>query len=117
MIQKPFENMTAFNGKSKRSGFKKGLIITSIVFALLSVIFIGIIVFEAFIVVAGVRDNWSEINFAYQHPAIVKVIENDYNKKEQAIEASYGQQKQTAEEQLIQSVTSQFQNASSSSSK
>lgn len=114
MAQKPFENMTAFSPKGKGGGLKKGLIVSSIVFGIISFIFIGIVAFQIYTVASGIRTNWSEIQFAYQHPAIVKVIENDYNEKEQVIEASYGVQRQTAQDQLIQSVTSQL-NASSSS--
>lgn len=67
---------------------------------------------QAYTVYSNIKANWNEIMFAYEKPAIVKLIRKDYEKKVSQVDSSYAASKQqTPEEKLLNAVSDQLQSS------
>jgi hypothetical protein len=81
--------------------------------AILIGLFIGAVGFYAFCkcnaIYTQIKTNWSEIKFAYEKPEIVKAIRESYQKKQAALDASFKEEKKTAEQQLLEAVAAKVQ--------
>lgn len=65
--------------------------------------------FQVYNVGARVVSNWQEIMFAYEKPELVHATRVSYQRKETALDKSFEEQKQTAQEKLINAVTTKLQ--------
>lgn len=55
--------------------------------------------------------NWEEIMFAYEKPAIVKTIREDYEKKNKKLEQSFLLREKSPEDQLVDAVVKKLEQA------
>ena len=89
----------------KRDGsIKFGSIAIAVV---LSLFVVGTVVYGAVKInkiYSQVKTNWEEIKFAYDKPVLVKAIRTQYETKQLALDASFTQEKKTAEQELIEAV-------------
>lgn len=95
------------NTVSKKKVGKIQIVSYSVFFLLLLTMFLYV-GFQMFTTFDRIKGNWTEIQFAYSKPAIVKIIRQDYEKKTTAIEQSYGEKKITAQDRLINAVSDQL---------
>ena len=56
-----------------------------------------------------VATNWTEIEFAMEKPAIVKIVRQDYQTKQSKMEQSFLKPEKSSEEQLVNAVVEKLQ--------
>ena len=59
--------------------------------------------------ISRVRANWEEIKFAYDKPALVKVVRQDYETKQQSLDDSFLTREKDPKDELIEAVVSKVQ--------
>lgn len=77
-------------------------------FSFFLVICIGFITFFAF-QIKWFYDNFEEVKFALKKPSIVKMVREDYEKKQKELEQSYTRKGETPEQKLIEQVVKKLQ--------
>ena len=91
------------------SSFDGGAIFRTALFTF----FIVLIVVYGGFQVKGVYDrvhaNWQELRFAYDKPEFVRVVREDYEKKQSDLDQSFKQREKTAEQKLLDAVADKVQ--------
>ena len=72
------------------------------------VVTVGILTFFAF-QIKWFYDNFEEVKFALKKPNIVKMVREDYEKKQKELEQSYTRKDKTSEQKLIEEVVKKLQ--------
>ena len=95
--------------ETRGNGFPWG----SVARAVLMGLFVGAVLVYGFFKVrtiyTQITRNWNEIKFAYEKPELVRAIRANYQKKQAALDASFMEEKKTAEQQLIEAVAEKVQ--------
>ena len=84
------------------------------------VIFIGLLGFflvtyflwQTIIAYQKVTQNWEELRFAYNKPALVKIVREEYIKKQKELDQTFTQLRATEQDKLIQELTKQLKDQS-----
>lgn len=56
-----------------------------------------------------IHANWQELRFAYEKPEFVRVVREDYEKKQSDLDQSFKQREKTAEQKLLDAVADKVQ--------
>lgn len=87
--------------------------LSSIVLILIAALIVVIAILYAISQIMGVYThvtaNFNEIKFAYDHPSLIKGVEQDYASKSASLEESYKYHSPTPQDQLIETVTQSLQ--------
>ena len=92
----------------RRTTFNIGRLLS---LSLALVVILGILTFFTF-QVKGFYDNFEEVKFALQKPNIIKMVREDYEKKQKELEQSYTRKEQTVEQRLIEQLTKELKEQS-----
>lgn len=82
-----------------------------VAFIILIFIGLGIVAYFAWQLVTfsnRIRSNWSELQFAFEKPAIVKAIRTEYQEKQTKLEKEITERQKSAEDKLVEEVVTQM---------
>lgn len=79
-----------------------------IILILLCLVFVGYLLLKGLLFVKNIKDSWKELQFTFTHTRIIKVIREDYEKKQAELDESFSNREKTAEERLIDQVVEEL---------
>ena len=86
---------------------------SKILLLVLAGIIVAFLGFQIVLFGVRVRAAWTELEFAFTKPNVVRVVRESYQEKQIALEKSFLQKQKTAEEKLLEAVADEINSAKS----
>lgn len=101
-VEKEQKNETTASTSPKR-------VLRWIIVVGLALLIVLVVSLEGFSFLKKVSSNWKEIQFAYQKPALVKSIREDYETKQEKLDQSFLKREKSPDEKLVDEVVKRLQ--------
>ena len=97
--------------KKEETPLAWGKVVRKALIAIFGVIVILVLVMQGKDFYDKVSASWDEIKFAYEKPALVRTVREDYENKQEKLEQSFLQTEKSSEEKLVDEVVKRLEAA------